>query len=121
MGRESRRPRREDRAFNLEEVQALPVPRCRPEDVPLIGIAPMPAEYLQAFVPPRLDADGRSHCLGCGGILYVNWTMVHGEAYCVGCFFPTRLFHYIEGQPRLVVALQYHPDDLRRNERKARR
>ena len=105
--------------FDLAELQALPIPRATPEDIECL-----PAEYLAAFVAPRLSKSEDSlMCIGCGGILYLpgpmgmlfgasfTWGIVNGEGYCDRCGYPTRMYHRLpEGTG--TFPLQYHPDDL---------
>ena len=113
--------------FDLSEVQALPIPRCGPED-----LAGLPEDYLALFVAPRLRRAGDGvTCIGCGGDLWVpgivgflcgatfTWGLANGEGHCSGCGYPTRMYHRppeLEGKTG-TFPLQYHPDDLERRTR----
>jgi hypothetical protein len=52
-------------------------------------------------------------CPGCGGHV-IDWSLAHGEAHCVGCGYPARVYHYFyvpaQGEMRIVKPLWYHPD-----------
>jgi len=105
--------------FDLDELRALPIPRCRPED-----LSGLPEEYLAHFVAPRLNREESAlNCVGCGAELYregiagfllgatFTWGIANGEGHCSACGYPTRMYHRLE-QGSGAFPLQYHPDDL---------
>lgn len=50
---------------------------------------------------------------GGGFITRLEWSLAHGEAYCVECGYPFRVYHYNVGSiERFVLALPYHPSGL---------
>ena len=66
-------------------------------------IAQLSPEHLAPFVPQAATCPGCGHCR-------VEWTIRHGEAVCIRCSWPARLFHYVEGSRRpVVVPLYYRP------------
>ena len=119
--------------FDLSELKALPIPRCRPEDqgARFLALARLPEYYLAAFVAPRLsESELALNCLGCGEDLYragiagfllgaatFTWGLANGEGYCSGCGYPTRMYHRLP-EGTATFPLQYHPDDLVQPERR---
>lgn len=83
--------------------------------------------YLSAFVAPERDAEGRTRCFHCGGVVdgfrqamglavaYV-WDLTHGEARCSGCGWPARGIHRVKDKDGSELYslrnffLAYHPD-----------
>ena len=76
-------------------------------------------EYFCIFTPAPTDADGREVCVCCGG-RGVEWGLAHGEAFCMHCDWPHRVYHRDiggKGDDAVVKflsrALAYHPSGLR--------
>lgn len=98
---------------DIEKMRARKLPHAEP--LPGDG-PPVPelAEYLIAFLPPRVD------CVFCGARLLgifgsFRWGLQNGEGYCSKCCWPARAIHRIQpmdGSAAIVVEslLQYHPD-----------
>lgn len=69
-------------------------------------------EYFARFSPEM------TYCLLCEQKLMVKWTLVHGEAECISCGYPSRAYHRDIGPIQfLSITLQYHPDQLSTSKR----
>jgi len=106
----------EHKGKTLAEMQALKLPRLtdwhgfyKEADLAGADVEQMAAHFAR-FLPSR------ETCVQCGEKLGVRWTIVHGVAECYRCGYPCRVYHYCDPAPRVVVTLQYHPDELKERE-----
>lgn len=88
-------------------------------------------KYLSLFAAPILNDEGKPVCIGCGeevdafkqalglGVAH-RWGMMHGEAVCSGCGWPSRGMHYPKddkGEEMWSLQnffLYYHPDVIKK-------
>lgn len=64
-------------------------------------------DYFQQFIHPKHG------CPVCGPGVHIEWLLTHGEAACVTCRYPFRVYHRNVGTIKhLKYPLAYHPEDL---------
>ena len=122
----------------VAELRAEDPPRMRWSDIFEGGedeLTPAQAvvldDYLFHFMVGPLDEGDKEVCPCCreriGGLcgllgmgVSLEWGIAHGEAFCSGCGWPYRVYHYDIGGKgedalikRLVVGLPYHPSEIR--------
>jgi len=69
-----------------------------------------PTAAAYPFLPPQ------DECPNCGS-RDVDWGIVHGQAHCMNCGYPCRVYHYFrepgkDSDTRVVQVLWYHPSGL---------
>ena len=101
-------------------LQALNLPPATPAAVEdgVAGLDRIDPEYFKKFVARQKDSRGKPICVCCRKEAAIRWTIVHGEAACLSCGWPSRVYHYdlkdaagVIVIKRLNYTLEVHPSE----------